>query len=488
MNLQARALALSSIIQRLRVLFRLRAFDTSTVEGRSKERYRRILLTTASSVATRVITALVGLVTIPLALSYLGEEKYGLWAIVTSLVAWTSLCDFGIINSLVNAVSEANGKDNREDAKSYVSTAFFALVGIATVLMILLAVCAGWVPWSRLLAVRVPIAQRTVMWTVVAALVCVLAALPLSIVRQIYAGYQKSYLGNLFLSFGALTTLAALYVVIWTKGGLPSLVFAFAGPAVLIGGINLLYLTRREMPWITPQLSSVSRKALRRLSKTSTPLFLLQIGGLLVNETQMIILAHVTSLKLVSEYSIIWRLGLTLSSVVGLGTAAFVPVFREAHERGDSGWMRAGFRRMLILRMSISVVVALTLAFGGNFILRVWLHRGDFNFPASLWIAEGVALASGVWVTAFTDFLTIMDRIWIQVTLIMINGVATIGLTLVLAPRLGLLGAVISISFVTVCFWTWLVPLLVQRFFAAHPEKLGQVGQLEKFAGEEDIN
>jgi len=99
-----------------------------------------------------------------------------------------------------------------------------------------------------------------------------------------------------------------------------------------------------------------------------------------------------------------------------------------------------------------------------------------------------VALASGVWVTAFTDFLTIMDRIWIQVTLIMINGIATIGLTLVLAPRLGLLGAVISISFVTVCFWTWLVPLLVQRFFAAHPEKLGQVGQLEKFAGEEDIN
>jgi O-antigen/teichoic acid export membrane protein len=189
----------------------------------------------------------------------------------------------------------------------------------------------------------------------------------------------------------------------------------------------------------------------------------------------MIVLAHVTSLSLVSEYSIIWRLGLTLVSFVGLGTSAFVPAFREAHERGDSGWMKSAFRRMLFLRMSIAVAIALILILGGNTILRVWLHRGDFNFPASLWIAQGVALASGVWVSAFADFLTIMDRIWIQVLLVLINGVTTIGLTIVLAPRFGLLGAVISISFVTACVWTWLIPLLVRRFFAANSQKLANI-------------
>ena len=251
---------------------RLQAFDTATVEGRSKERYRRILLTTVSSLVTRVITALVGLVTIPLALSYLGKEQYGLWAVVTSFVAWTSLFDFGIVNSLVNALSEANGKNDPESAKGYVSTAFFVLVAISMFLGILLTLCASWIPWSRLFAVRIPIAQRTVMWTVVAALVCFLAGLPLSVVRQIYAGYQKSYIGNIFTVFSSLTTLAALYVVVWTRGGLPSLVFAFAGPTVLIALVNLLYLTRKEMPWIAPQLSFVSRRAMRRLFSTSMPL------------------------------------------------------------------------------------------------------------------------------------------------------------------------------------------------------------------------
>jgi len=445
---------------------RLRPFDISTVEGRSKERYRRILLTTASSLATRVTTALVGLVTIPLALSYLGKEKYGLWAVVTSFVAWTSLFDFGIVNGLVNALSEANGKNNPEDAKSYVSTAFFALSAISAVLGIALALCAGWIPWSRVLAVRIPIAQQTVMWTVVAALVCVLVGLPLTIVRQIYAAYQKSYIGNLFGFLGALMTLAALYVVIWTKGGLPSLVFAFSGPVVVVGFINLLYLTRKEMPWLSPRLGLVSRRAVSRLSSTSMPLFLFQIGSLLINETQMIVLAHVTSLELVSEYSIIWRLGVTLSSVVALSTGAFVPAFREAYERGDRDWMRAGFRRMLILRMSIAFAVAFILIFGGNTLLRVWLHRGDFRFPNALWVAQAVVLASIIWVTAFGDFLTIMDRIWIQVVMVLVNGLVTIVLTLFLAPRFGLLGAMISLGFATVCFWTWLVPLLVKRFFS----------------------
>jgi len=445
---------------------RLSPFDISTAEGRSRERYRRILLTTASSLATRATTALVGLVTIPLALSYLGKEKYGLWAVVTSFVAWTSLFDFGIINGLVNALSEAHGKDNPADAKGYVSTAFFALSAISAVLGILLATCAGWVPWSRVLAVRFPISQQIVMGTVVAALTCVLVGLPLSIVRQIYAAYQKGYIGNLFNLFGALMTLAALYVVVRTKGSLPSLVVAFSGPLVVVGFANLLYLTQKEMPWLSPRLGLVSRRALRRLSSTSTPLFLYQIGALLVNEAQMIVLAHVTSLETVSEYSIIWRLSVTLSSVVALSTGAFIPAFREAYERGDRDWMKAGFRRMLILRMGIAFAAAFALIFGGNTLLRVWLHRQDFHFSNSLWVAQGVVLASSIWVTAFSDFLTIMDRIWIQVVMVMANGLVTIGLTLCLAPRLGLLGAVISIGFATVGFWTWLAPLLVRRFFS----------------------
>jgi len=59
--------------------------------------------------------------------------------------------------------------------------------------------------------------------------------------------------------------------------------------------------------------------------------------------------------------------------------------------------------------------------------------------------------------------LTIMDRIWPQVGIVLLNGLVTAGLTLFLAPTLGVLGALLAISCVSVSVASWVVPLLSRR-------------------------
>src|SRR5690349_12437842 len=61
--------------------------DASTPTGRSRERFRRIGLTTASSIAARGISFATSLITVPLTLHYLGTERYGLWATLSSIIA-----------------------------------------------------------------------------------------------------------------------------------------------------------------------------------------------------------------------------------------------------------------------------------------------------------------------------------------------------------------------------------------------------------------
>jgi len=446
------------------VLLRLKPFDETTAEGRSKERYRRILLTTITNFITRAAGSLLGLITVPLALSYLGKEKYGLWAVITSMVAWTSLFDFGIMNSLVNVLSEANGRGDKKAARGYVSTAVLAMSVIALIAACIVGVISPFICWKAVLAVRFAISEQTVMWSVLAAVICVLTGFPLSAVRQVYAGYQKAYVGNIFSLLGSIATLTGLLAVVRLHGDLPWLILAFSGPGVMLSVINYFYITKKEMPWISPGLRYASKQSLRRISRTSIPLLLFQVGALMVNETQMITLAHVTNLRLVSEYSVVWRLGITLTSFVGLATSSFVPAFREANERGDTGWMESGFRRMLFLRMMIACIVMLVLVFAGNSLLHAWLHRSDFHYPTIFWVVQGIVLVSGVWATAHTDLMTIMDRIWIQVAMVLLNGVVTIVLTVLLAPRYGIIGAAISIGFVTVCLWTWMTPLMAKRF------------------------
>src|SRR5208283_4384594 len=79
-------------------LLRLKPFDTSTEQGRSRERYRRAALTTLTSVLARVITVSTSLITVRLTIRYLGTERYGLWMTITSVVSFLIFADLGIGN------------------------------------------------------------------------------------------------------------------------------------------------------------------------------------------------------------------------------------------------------------------------------------------------------------------------------------------------------------------------------------------------------
>ena len=58
-------------------LVRLRPFDVATPEGQSQERYRRAALTALAALASKGLTMLTLLVSVPLTMGYLGAERFG---------------------------------------------------------------------------------------------------------------------------------------------------------------------------------------------------------------------------------------------------------------------------------------------------------------------------------------------------------------------------------------------------------------------------
>ena len=59
-----------------------------------------------------------------------------MWMAMSSLVAMLGFADLGIGNGLLNAISDAHGRDDRGDAARYVSSAFFSLVAISLVALV----------------------------------------------------------------------------------------------------------------------------------------------------------------------------------------------------------------------------------------------------------------------------------------------------------------------------------------------------------------
>lgn len=79
-------------------------------------------------VAYKPISMFLSYIYVPVALSFLGEEKYGVWATILSVLSWISLFDVGIGNGLRNKLAECfTNNDDEHSVKKYVSSAYIML-------------------------------------------------------------------------------------------------------------------------------------------------------------------------------------------------------------------------------------------------------------------------------------------------------------------------------------------------------------------------
>jgi O-antigen/teichoic acid export membrane protein len=415
-----------------------------------------------ASVAGRAVTTLIGLVTVPIVIGYLGKERYGLWAAINSLVPWFGLFDLGVVAGIMNALSEAHGRDDREVARGYFSTAFFLLLGVQALLGAGLVLVFPFVPWASALGVPSSVPGAEVAWSLGIAAVFVVGGLPLGLVWQAYAAYQRSYVVMVFATLSAIGSLLILLLVARTDGGLPAVVAASTGTTTAVGFGFLAWLFFRDMPWLRPGWRHVSRSALRRLRASAVPLYAFQLGALLVNQSQQLVLVRRAGLATVAEYDLLLRFYALGTSLITLGTASFLPAIREAHERGDGEWMRRTFWRLVGLRMLLGLGACALLLAGGNAALRIWLHRADFQFGLATWAALCALLLAAIWASAFLELMMVMDRIWPMIAVVLAQGALTFGLTWVLGPRFGVIGALLAISLPALGLSAWIAPAMAR--------------------------
>src|SRR6201994_3933831 len=133
---------------------KLKALLTKGSGSRGGERYRRAGITASSSFITKALNVAISFLSVPLTVHYLGDERYGVWLTISSLLTWMSMTDFGLAgNALINVLAEASGKDDQEGAQHYAASAFWALSGVGALTAIAAAVTFRFIPWREVFQV-----------------------------------------------------------------------------------------------------------------------------------------------------------------------------------------------------------------------------------------------------------------------------------------------------------------------------------------------
>ena len=337
----------------------------------------------------------VSAISIPIAVRYLGAEDFGIWVTISTTLSMLLLLDLGVANALTNFISEAYARDDRDHASTYTTTALGVVVAVA----LLLACIARWIwpslHWDHLFHLS-SAAEVPIVGTAVAAAVGIfLLGLPAGLAPKILGGYQELRAANLFTAIGSLLNLLSMIVLVHLHAGLVALVIASSAALVGANLLALVWIIFFHKPWLAPSLKHVKGLAARRMIKSGSEFFILQISGLIVFNSDNLVVIHYLGPTQVAAYSLTWRLAGYAAIGQTLILPALWPAFSEAFSRGDLPWIRHTFRRTMALTMGIAVCASLLFAVAGRWIIRIW--ASDAAVPT-----EELLLLMCIWVLIST--------------------------------------------------------------------------------------
>ena len=425
-------------IRRLRSLFQLHPFDTSTAGGRSKERLRRAALTTISAGAARVIGLSASLISVPLTFRYLGAESYGIWMVLISIITMMGFADLGIGNGLMNAVSEAYGKDDRQLAKEYVTSAFVLMLGIATILAVAGAAGYPFVPWIRLFNVTSGAVAAEGARAFLVLFYWFVLSIPLGVVTRAQAGLQQGYIPQIVASLGSIVSLLALLLVISLHGSLTLLVFASTFGTIAATVLNGWFLFR-EHPWLLPSLHAYRRSSANKILKLGLLFFVLQFTFAIGFTSDNIVIAQVMGAAAVAAYAVPQKLFSVVTLGVGMAIAPLWPAYGEAIARGDVEWVRRIFLGSLWLTLVITVPLGTLLALAGPWILRVAVGK-SLHAPMSLLVVLAVWGVVNAVSTVMSMLLNGAGVLKVQAIMAVFATFCNLALSIFLTRQLGVMG------------------------------------------------
>ena len=84
-----------------------------------------------------LLTNLIGLVLTPFIIKYLGDSEYGLYALVGSFVAYFSLMDLGLNNTIIRFVAKYRAEKDSKGEANFLATIVLIYFAISLVIVVL---------------------------------------------------------------------------------------------------------------------------------------------------------------------------------------------------------------------------------------------------------------------------------------------------------------------------------------------------------------
>lgn len=287
----------------------------------------KYILIAVSSWLSRGVSAVIQIMSVRYLLDILGQDKYAVFILLSGLLAWCNLSDFGLGNSALSFISEKRAKNKKY--KQLVFSCFFALFCAFLMVIMLLWLSSGFLSGLYLKSFDDIIEDKDITFFI-ACLIFSLTTIG-SGVYKIWYAEQMGWLSNLYPALASVIGFLGIYTLSVNDLNLDysilNVFLVFFIPSALLPIILFIWKIYK-IGDINISLSK-NIKIIIILINRAKPFFLFSIMGVIVLQTDYIVLSQKINPTDIVLYAILMKIFTVIYFIYSSVLQAWWPVCTE---------------------------------------------------------------------------------------------------------------------------------------------------------------
>jgi O-antigen/teichoic acid export membrane protein len=400
----------------------------------SKKRTSNYLRQITGAVAYKAVAVVASFITIPLMISYIGQEQFGVWSTLLAVMSWIVFFDLGVGNGLRNSVAETLAKGQQSEAARYIASGY-SLVGLVALSLWLLVFLGSYLINWQLVFNTQAIPEATLRLTVQIAISFIVLNFWIGLIGALLGAIQRTSL----IALGQLISnaLALLLVVVLTRttdASISYLATAY-GSSLVIANALLSIWFYRQYPELRPT-PCLDKQHIQPLLAVGMQFFVIQIAVLVIFTTDKMLITQLFGPLYVTQYEVVFKLFSLITFAHTMITAPLWSAYTDAYHRGDNAWIGNMLRKQIMVFGGVAIAVV-AMVFLARPIIGLWIGPDlEVSFP--LVLALGLLVMVSTWNNIFAMFVNGIGKIKVQLYTAVIAMAINIPLALLFAKYLGL--------------------------------------------------
>lgn len=412
-----------------------------------------------SNWASLAVSVGIGFFMMPFLVSRLGDTIYGIWMLVASLVGYGSLLDFGVRSSIVKYVSQHHATGDQDALRRLFVTTLAVYTAIGVIVLSLAVGAALFLPDLFRIPPELVDDARLVLMIVGLNLAL---KFPIGVFEGFVTGLQRYEIANA-ISIGGSLLRAGITVALLLKGH-KLLALAAVGllSDVLMGAVMVM-VCMRLLPWLSIGRRYLSRRVLRDVYTFGLWSSLIAVASRVLYDSDSILIGMFLPAAAITHFAVANNLVRYLRQLaLGFGNV-FTPAASDLDARSERERLGSLIIHGTRYAMAVILPAAVFIALIGREFLALWMGPRYAAESGAVLIVLALSQAFSMALFPAGAMLYGLNRHRHLAYILLAEAILKVGLTIVLLPSHGVLGAAIGTAVPELIASIVIIPLLIVR-------------------------